>query len=79
MATSFAAYASQFLNRQQNTGSSLESSQPLFYSFSTEAGSRVGHSADVNLNDLEDPHLRASEVSDAAFVQPGTFVECARR
>lgn len=66
MATSFAAYASQFLNRQ-NPGSSVESSQPLFYSFSTEAGSRAGHSADADLDDLDDPHLRASDVGAEVF------------
>ncbi|KIL67089.1 hypothetical protein M378DRAFT_74370 [Amanita muscaria Koide BX008] len=60
MATSFAVYASQFLNRQNN-GMSLSqtSSQPMFYSFTTDGnGSHDGHSPD--LDDLNDPHLRSS-------------------
>jgi hypothetical protein len=63
MATSFAAFASQFLHRQQNAGaSSLSSSQPMFFSFTTDDGSRTGHPHD--LDDLDDPHLiRASEAS----------------
>ncbi|TBU35556.1 plasma-membrane choline transporter-domain-containing protein [Dichomitus squalens] len=66
MATSFAAYASQFLNRQQTGASSLSSSQPLFYSFSTDNGSHVGSPHEPDLDDLDDPHLRASNVSRAA-------------
>ncbi|TCD70269.1 hypothetical protein EIP91_004170 [Steccherinum ochraceum] len=65
MATSFAAYASQFLNRQQQAGqsgpeSSLSSSQPLFYSFTTNDGSHPGNAHSM-LDDLDDPHLRASD------------------
>lgn len=62
MATSFAAYASQFLHRQQSEGSSLSSSKPLFFSFSTDEGSRTGN-ARSELDDSDDPHLRASEMS----------------
>ena len=61
MAASFAAYASQFLNRQQNPSSSLSSSQPLFFSFTSDGGSRAGNPHDADLDDLDDPHLRASE------------------
>ncbi|KAF7986566.1 hypothetical protein HWV62_26312 [Athelia sp. TMB] len=62
MATSFAAYASQFLTKQQGA-SSLSSSQPLFYSFSTDEGSRIGHYNPGDLDDMDDPHLRASGAS----------------
>lgn len=61
MATSFATYASQFLNRQQNGSASLASSQPMFFSFTTDNGSRTGH--DTDLDDLDDPHLRGSAAS----------------
>lgn len=61
MAASFAAYASQFLNRQQGASSSLSSSQPLFFSFTSDGGSRAGNPDDADLDDLDDPHLRASE------------------
>ncbi|TFK36414.1 plasma-membrane choline transporter-domain-containing protein [Crucibulum laeve] len=63
MATSFAAYASQYLNRQNAPGTaSLSSSQPMFFSFSTDEGSRAGlhHGADSELDDMDDPHLRNS-------------------
>ncbi|CDO73673.1 hypothetical protein BN946_scf185014.g143 [Trametes cinnabarina] len=64
MAASFAAYASQFLNRQHSAGAStLSSSQPLFYSFSTENGSHAGNPHDPHLDDLDDPHLHASAMS----------------
>jgi len=60
MAASFAAYASQYLTRQQNAASTLsDSSHPMFFSFTTDDGSRkFGHSTDVD--DLDDPHLRDS-------------------
>lgn len=59
MAASFAAYASQFLTRQQSGGaSSLSSSQPLFYSFTTDNGSHAGNGHESDLDDLDDPHLR---------------------
>ncbi|KAI0050892.1 hypothetical protein FA95DRAFT_1555150 [Auriscalpium vulgare] len=68
MTTSFATYASQFLNRQRNaTGAaSLSSSQPLFFSFTTDGdGShRGGHGLandDSDLDDIDDPHLRSSD------------------
>lgn len=35
------------------------SSQPMFFSFTTDDGSRQGGN-DTNLNDMDDPHLRAS-------------------
>lgn len=58
----FADYASQFLNRQQQKpSSSLSSSQPIFFSFTSDGGSRAGNSHSVDLDDLDDPHLRASE------------------
>lgn len=64
MATSFAAYASQFLNKQQNGHSSQSSSsQPMFFSFTTDDGSRAGHISDSDLDDVDDPHLRASDAS----------------
>ncbi|CCM02140.1 uncharacterized protein FIBRA_04217 [Fibroporia radiculosa] len=64
MAASFATYASQFLTRQQQAGtSSLSSSQPLFFSFSTDNGSRAGNPDEADLDDLDDPHLNASAAS----------------
>lgn len=64
MATSFAAYASQYLNRHNQDESALSSSQPMFFSFTTDNESRAGH--DTDLDDLDDPHIRESEVSRAA-------------
>ena len=59
MATSFAAYASQFLNRQNiGLSASQNSAQPMFYSFTTEGASHGGH--DTDLDDFNDPHLRSS-------------------
>ncbi|KAF8163711.1 hypothetical protein B0H34DRAFT_781331 [Crassisporium funariophilum] len=62
MATSFAAYASQYLNRQPQHGDSTLSSssqQPMFFSFTTDDGSRrLFDQAD--LDDTDDPHLRGS-------------------
>ena len=63
MATSFAAFASQYLNRQQQEASSLSSSQPLFFSFTTDEGSRAGYNHSGDLDDADDPHLRGSEAS----------------
>jgi hypothetical protein len=67
MTASFAAYASQFLNRQQNLSSSAaSSSQPMFYSFTTDDGSRSGDPSrahDLDLDDDDDPHLRFSGAS----------------
>ncbi|KAG6811715.1 hypothetical protein H0H92_006172, partial [Tricholoma furcatifolium] len=65
MATSFAAYASQFLTRQQNGSSSMASSQPMFFSFTTDNESRAGHDPETDLDDLDDPHLRDVEASGA--------------
>ena len=70
MTASFAAYASHFISRHQP--SSLASSQPLFFSFTDDGGDdddndqphaphRDTHAAD--LDDLDDPHLRASAAS----------------
>ncbi|KAI0080525.1 hypothetical protein K474DRAFT_1657661 [Panus rudis PR-1116 ss-1] len=65
MTASFAAYASQFLNRQQSglsgAASSLSSSQPIFFSFTTDNGSHAGNGHETDLDDLDDPHLRSSE------------------
>lgn len=63
MAKSFAQYASQFLLQQQNPESSLSSSHPLFFSFTTDDGSRAGSDHNDELDDLDDPHLRASHMS----------------
>ncbi|KAI4517439.1 hypothetical protein K525DRAFT_228605 [Schizophyllum commune Loenen D] len=51
MTASFAAYASQFLTRQPQQAS-MASSQPLFFSFTTDGGGE--------LDDLDDPHLRGA-------------------
>ena len=59
MATSFAAYASQYLNRNHAESAMSSSSQPMFFSFTTNDGSQGGH--DTDLDDLDDPHLRGSE------------------
>ncbi|KAF8077556.1 plasma-membrane choline transporter-domain-containing protein [Lyophyllum atratum] len=75
MATSFAAYASQFLNRQQAGSSSLASSQPMFFSFNTDDGSRAGHNPDTDLDDLDDPHLRESGASRATYGRHGDAEE----
>jgi hypothetical protein len=68
MTSSFATYASQFLNRQRSHGgaTSPSSEQPLFFSFSTEDGSphTSGHARRGNDSDIDDggdPHLRSSE------------------
>ncbi|KAI9511106.1 plasma-membrane choline transporter-domain-containing protein [Russula earlei] len=68
MTSSFATYASQFLNRQRSPGgaASLSTEQPLFFSFSTDDGSQhgSGHLRKANDSDLDDggdPHLRSSD------------------
>ncbi|KAG6859844.1 hypothetical protein C0995_003067 [Termitomyces sp. Mi166 len=71
MATSFAAYASQFLTRQQNASSSMASSQPMFFSFTTDEGSRAGYNPDTDLDDFDDPHLRESRASATTTRRPG--------
>ena len=38
----------------------MSSSQPLFFSFTTDDGSRAGHELDTDLDDFDDPHLRDS-------------------
>lgn len=63
MAASFATYASQFLNRQQHGSGSVSSSHPMFFSFVSEEESRTGHDLTVDLDDLDDPHMRSSETS----------------
>ncbi|PPR04452.1 hypothetical protein CVT26_002160, partial [Gymnopilus dilepis] len=73
MATSFAAYASQYLTRQQHgivtkasESVSAASEQPMFFSFTTdddEEGSRFGFGGrgrDLDLDDGDDPHLNLS-------------------
>ncbi|THH15517.1 hypothetical protein EW146_g4975 [Bondarzewia mesenterica] len=70
MTASFAAYASQFLNRQRNGPASLASSQPLFFSFTEDdEGSRAGNH-DADLDDLDDPHLRASDAAASGTLAP---------
>ena len=68
MTSSFATYASQFLNRQRSPGGAASSSpdQPLFFSFSTQDGSQhsSGHLRRESHSDLDDggdPHLRSSD------------------
>ncbi|KAH7906001.1 plasma-membrane choline transporter-domain-containing protein [Hygrophoropsis aurantiaca] len=63
MAKSFAQYASQFLTQQHPGASSLSSSQPLFFSFTTDEGSRAGNDHGSDVDDLDDPHLQASRMS----------------
>lgn len=60
MAKSFAQYASQFLLQHQNPESSLASSQPLFFSFTTDEGSRASNGHDTHFDDTDDPHFRES-------------------
>lgn len=50
---SFAAYASQYINRHGSD--TVSSSQPMFFSFTTDDGSR--HAAETDVEDLDDPHL----------------------
>lgn len=64
MATSFAAYASQYLNRRNQDDATLSASQPMFFSFTTDNESRAGH--DTDLDDHDDPHIGESEVSRTA-------------
>ncbi|KZV66531.1 hypothetical protein PENSPDRAFT_612548 [Peniophora sp. CONT] len=69
---SFANFASQYLQRQRAQGAGTSTlaashSQPLFYSFSTEEGgnhSRAHHDAEHELDDVDDPHMRASTSDD---------------
>jgi hypothetical protein len=67
MTSSFATYASQFLNRQRSpSGAPSSPDQPLFFSFSTDDGSQhnSGHLRRQNRSDLDDggdPHLRSSD------------------
>ncbi|KAF9476519.1 hypothetical protein BDN70DRAFT_166612 [Pholiota conissans] len=60
MATSFAAYASQYLTKHGTD--TVDSEQPLFFSFTTDDGSRHAHQTDVE--DLDDPHLNPSHDDD---------------
>ncbi|PPQ89444.1 hypothetical protein CVT25_012823 [Psilocybe cyanescens] len=74
-ATSFAAYASQYLTRQQpqpergatSTVMSGSTSQPMFFSFTTDndEGSRRGGAHDSDLDDFDDPHLGLSMGDEA--------------
>ena len=68
MTSSFATYASQFLNRQRSPGgaTSFSPEQPLFFSFSTDDESQHGsghlrRGNDEDLDDGGDPQLRSSE------------------
>lgn len=66
MAASFATYASQFIQRQPQNGqqSIASSSQPMFFSFTTDSGGGSrGHPPGNDFNDLDDPHLRQSGTS----------------
>ncbi|KIY46304.1 hypothetical protein FISHEDRAFT_75739 [Fistulina hepatica ATCC 64428] len=66
MAASFAAYASQFINRQQQqqaSGSVSASQQPIFFSFTTDDGSRAARSTS-SLDDTDDPHLRLKDADE---------------
>jgi lipoprotein signal peptidase len=63
------AYASQFLSRHyldpNGSDSSQSSSQPIFFSFTSEGGSRHLHPSDQNeLDDMDDPHLRHHDDDD---------------
>ncbi|KAF9642536.1 hypothetical protein BDM02DRAFT_2063047 [Thelephora ganbajun] len=69
MAASFATYASQFLTKQPD---SLSSSQPMFFSFSSDNESIHGNNRGHDLDDLDDPHLRASR---ASTTRPGLMVD----
>lgn len=74
MATSFATYASQFLTRQQQP-TSPASSQPLFFSFTTDE-SASGFPPGADLDDLDDPHLRGSaESQEPPNIEPGYIVD----
>ncbi|KAG5642920.1 hypothetical protein DXG03_001871 [Asterophora parasitica] len=48
--------------KQQNGSSSLASSQPMFFSFTTD-----GHNQETDLDDLDDPHLRESGASKGTY------------
>ncbi|KJA24217.1 hypothetical protein HYPSUDRAFT_200725 [Hypholoma sublateritium FD-334 SS-4] len=54
---SFAAYASQYINRPGSD--TVSSSQPMFFSFTTDDGSR--HAAHTDVEDLDDPHLHDAD------------------
>ncbi|GLB34536.1 putative CTL (choline transporter-like) family protein [Lyophyllum shimeji] len=43
----------------------------MFFSFTTDDGSRAGHNQDTDLDDLDDPHLRDSEASRATYGRQG--------
>ncbi|KAF8176016.1 hypothetical protein BJ912DRAFT_1146942 [Pholiota molesta] len=60
MATSFAAYASQYLTKHGTD--TVDSDQPLFFSFTTDDGSRHPH--DTHVEDLDDPHLNPAHDDD---------------
>ncbi|THU81549.1 hypothetical protein K435DRAFT_844705 [Dendrothele bispora CBS 962.96] len=68
MAASFAAYASQFINRQPEA--SMSSSQPMFFSFTTDSSSHhaAQRHADDDDDDLDDadyfPHLSGGDEGD---------------
>ncbi|KAF9053107.1 hypothetical protein BJ165DRAFT_838165 [Panaeolus papilionaceus] len=63
MATTFSAFASQYLNRQHASTLS-SSSQPMFFSFTSDAESHHGRH-DPDLDDLDDPHLRGSDIEQS--------------
>ncbi|EDR09869.1 uncharacterized protein LACBIDRAFT_318136 [Laccaria bicolor S238N-H82] len=65
MATSFAAFPT--------------SSQPMFLSFSTDDGSRVGHGHETDLDDLDDPHLSIRLHDNAYILQTSSQRRCQRQ
>jgi hypothetical protein len=74
MAASFAAYASQFINRQPEA--SMSSSQPMFFSFTTDSSSRhaaqrhVGDDDDEDLDDIGDfPHLSGGDDDEDPYLR----------
>ena len=93
MTSSFSQYASKFLNARLATGSSLASSQPLFYSFqeSSDGEGSIGRLRpavqsrdDLELDDNGEPRLRGDEELDDPYLRldeddgDGTLRESAR-
>lgn len=93
MTSSFSQYASKFLNARLAPGSSLASSQPLFYSFqeSSDGEGSIGRLRpavqsrdDLELDDNGEPRLRGDEDLDDPYLRldeedgDGTLRESAR-
>ena len=71
MATSFAAYASQYFTRQQNAAAAasntMTDSHPMFFSFTTDGEGGSGFRGGVgsaDLDDLGDPHFGGDHDQD---------------